>query len=122
MLEAVEPLSFEIYRGETFGLVGESGSGKTTLARMLTGIIPPTCGSFSCEGEIQMIFQEAAASFDSGIFSGEDIGRAIGDLEKTVQRRTEKKITRMLQLVRLEESISEKQQLLFLEDSNSGQQ
>ena len=45
-LEAVEPLSFEIHKGETFGLVGESGSGKTTLARMLTGIIPPSCGSF----------------------------------------------------------------------------
>lgn len=42
-LEAVEPLSFEIHKGETFGLVGESGSGKTTLARMLTGIIPPSC-------------------------------------------------------------------------------
>ena len=45
-LEAVEPLSFKIHKGETFGLVGESGSGKTTLARMLTGIIPPSCGSF----------------------------------------------------------------------------
>lgn len=45
-LEAVESLSFEIHKGETFGLVGESGSGKTTLARMLTGIIPPSCGSF----------------------------------------------------------------------------
>ena len=32
-LEAVEPLSFEIHKGETFGLVGESGSGKTTLAK-----------------------------------------------------------------------------------------
>lgn len=63
-LEAVEPLSFEIHKGETFGLVGESGSGKTTLARMLTGIIPPSCGSFSCEGKIQMIFQETSASFD----------------------------------------------------------
>ena len=63
-LEAVEPLSFEIHKGEIFGLVGESGSGKTTLARMLTGIIPPSCGSFSCEGKIQMIFQETSASFD----------------------------------------------------------
>lgn len=60
----MEPLSFEIHKGETFGLVGESGSGKTTLARMLTGIIPPSCGSFSCEGKIQMIFQETSASFD----------------------------------------------------------
>ena len=63
-LEAVEPLSFEIHKGETFGLVGESGSGKTTLARMLTGIIPPSCGSFSCEGKIQMIFQDSGAALN----------------------------------------------------------
>lgn len=64
--EAVETASFHICRGETFGLVGESGSGKTTLARMLTGIMEPDGGSFSCGGKVQMIFQEPYASFDPG--------------------------------------------------------
>ena len=64
--EAVETASFHICRGETFGLVGESGSGKTTIARMLTGIMEPDGGSFSCGGKVQMIFQEPYASFDPG--------------------------------------------------------
>lgn len=101
-LEAVEPLSFQIYQGETFGLVGESGSGKTTLARMLTGIIPPSCGSFSCEGKIQMIFQDAAASFDPQ-FSLEQILEEPLVIQKTGSKKErERQVSEMLRLVQLE--------------------
>ncbi len=103
LLEAVEPLSFEIYRGESFGLVGESGSGKTTLARMLTGIIPTTCGSFFCEGEIQMIFQEAAASFDPGFSLERILEEPLVIQNKLSREERKQKIARMLQLVQLEE-------------------
>jgi len=40
-----------IWPGETLGLVGESGSGKTTLARALLGIVEPTSGTVTLEGE-----------------------------------------------------------------------
>ena len=43
--------SAAIWPGETLGLVGESGSGKTTLARTLLGIVEPTSGTVSLDGQ-----------------------------------------------------------------------
>ena len=43
---AVDDVSFDIYRGETFGLVGESGSGKTTIGRAIIRVCQAS------EGEI----------------------------------------------------------------------
>lgn len=69
---AVRDVSFEVYKGETFGLVGESGSGKTTLASMAAGIFLPTAGEILYKGiplrgmqrQIQMVFQDPYASLD----------------------------------------------------------
>ncbi|HUX33608.1 MAG TPA: ABC transporter ATP-binding protein [Gemmatimonadaceae bacterium] len=47
---AVDGLSFEVGRGELFGLVGPDGAGKTTTLRMLAGVLPPTGGDALVRG------------------------------------------------------------------------
>lgn len=78
---AVKNVSFDIRRGETFGLVGESGSGKTTIGRAILRIHPLSSGEIVFNGErisgrisrqldsaitqkIQMIFQDPMASLN----------------------------------------------------------
>ncbi|NTV89789.1 MAG: ATP-binding cassette domain-containing protein [Clostridiales bacterium] len=47
---AVDDISFNIERGEIFGLVGENGAGKTTTLRMLATMLKPTSGGASMKG------------------------------------------------------------------------
>ncbi len=101
--KAVDQVSFDIYKGETFGLVGESGSGKTTIGRAIARINPITAGEVLFKGErisgripreldrrvtrqIQMIFQDPMASLNErakvdyivseGLYSGGRISEA----------------------------------------------
>lgn len=47
----IDNLSFEVRRGETFGLLGSNGSGKTTIIRALLGIYTPTDGELLINGK-----------------------------------------------------------------------
>lgn len=49
-VKAVNDITFDIYKGETFGLVGESGSGKTTTGRAICHLYTPTSGKITFEG------------------------------------------------------------------------
>ena len=49
-MAAVDGLSFDVSKGELFGLVGPDGAGKTTTLRMLAGVLPPTSGDATVRG------------------------------------------------------------------------
>ena len=51
LFKAVNNVSFDIFKGETFGLVGESGSGKTTIGRAIIRINPTTSGDVIFKGQ-----------------------------------------------------------------------
>jgi putative ABC transport system ATP-binding protein len=50
-INAVDDVSFDIYRGEFVALVGPSGSGKTSMLAMLAGLLKPTSGSVMIAGQ-----------------------------------------------------------------------
>ena len=49
-VKAVDGVSFDIFKGETFGLIGESGSGKTTIGRAVGHLVAPTGGAILHDG------------------------------------------------------------------------
>lgn len=63
-VKALDGVSFSLRRGLTLGVVGESGSGKSTLARVITGLQPPTSGSFAVDGRVAMVFQDPLGSLN----------------------------------------------------------
>ncbi|HKA24633.1 MAG TPA: ABC transporter ATP-binding protein [Candidatus Eisenbacteria bacterium] len=51
VLAAVDGVSFEVRRGETFGLLGPNGAGKTTTMHLLVGVLRPDGGTIQIAGE-----------------------------------------------------------------------
>lgn len=93
VLKAVDDVSFQIKKGETFGLVGESGCGKSTIGKMLVNLYTPTSGKIIFDGvdlvtlsekerrkyckDIQLIFQDPYASLNPRMTVGEIITEPI---------------------------------------------
>ena len=61
---ALNNVSFELKKGENYGIVGESGSGKTTLAKTIAGIFKLSEGSFSHLAIVKYVFQDPASSLN----------------------------------------------------------
>lgn len=84
---ALKDISFQVRRGEAWGLVGTNGSGKSTLLKTISGIIKPFEGSVTVNGSIAPLI-ELGAGFDGNLTARENIflnGCLLGHSEKYMQ-------------------------------------
>ena len=81
---AVKDVSFQIRRGEAWGIVGSNGSGKSTILKAVSGILKPWKGSITVNGSIAPLI-ELGAGFDGNLTARENIflnGCILGHSEK----------------------------------------
>ena len=120
-VQAVDDVSFFIYKGETLGLVGESGCGKTTVGRTMLRLYEPTDGRIVYDGKVlfdkekkisvnmmpyrrkmQIVFQDPYASLDPRMTIGDIVGEPI-DIHSLAANKAERhdKIISLLERVGL---------------------
>lgn len=114
MVKAVDNVSFDIYKGEIFGLVGESGSGKSTTGRTIIRLYEATGGEVFFKNEnvhekksrqellkfnrkMQMIFQDPSSSLNPRMTVMDIIAEGL-DVHRLVKNDHERK-TRVEELL-----------------------
>ncbi|MCR6108767.1 ATP-binding cassette domain-containing protein [Bacillus sp. A301a_S52] len=118
-IKAVDNLSLDLKRGETFGLVGESGCGKSTVGRLITRLIKPTAGKIYFQGEdiidlrgprlrhvrknMQMIFQDPHASLNPKMMVGSIVSEPLINYGEGNEHKVRTTVINLLQSVGLPE-------------------
>ena len=86
---ALDHVSFEVKKGETFGLIGRNGAGKSTILKVISGILKPTSGSVTCYGNVVPML-ELGSGFDFDLTGRENIflnGAILGYSEKFLREK-----------------------------------
>lgn len=69
---ALDDVSFEVNRGEVMGIIGRNGAGKSTLLKVISGILKPSSGSVSLQGNVVPML-ELGSGFDVDLSGRENI-------------------------------------------------
>lgn len=69
---ALDDVSFEVKQGDVFGILGTNGSGKSTILKIIAGVLEPSKGSCTVNGNIAPLI-ELGAGFDMELTARENI-------------------------------------------------
>ncbi|WP_372574297.1 ABC transporter ATP-binding protein [Ruegeria jejuensis] len=122
VVKAVDDISFDVIRGETFGIVGESGSGKTTLGRCIMRVLEPSGGTirFSRNGrepielaaadkasltevwrDMRMVFQDPQSSLNPRLRVIDLVGQCLTKTEGLAGKDLAERVSSLLEQVGL---------------------
>ncbi len=118
LVRVLDDISFEIHRGHTVAVVGESGSGKSTTARVITGLLAPSCGRIVIDGvelpasykhrtkeqlrQTQMIYQMADTAINPRHRIRDIIGRPLSFYLNMQAQAKEKRLRELMQMIELD--------------------
>ncbi|MBX6340987.1 MAG: dipeptide ABC transporter ATP-binding protein [Thermomicrobiaceae bacterium] len=116
-VQAVDGVSFQVYKGETLGLVGESGCGKSTTGRAILQLYKPTAGEVIFRGKdltkldggemrkmrrhLQMIFQDPYASLNPRMTVGSIISEPMQIHNLVPKNQRNERVQQLLETVGL---------------------
>ncbi|MFD3425464.1 ABC transporter ATP-binding protein [Nocardia fluminea] len=116
----VDDVTLRVPTGETLGLVGESGSGKSTIAKAVVGLLAPSAGQITLDGQsltgkpsrelrrrVQLVSQDPYASLNPRMTIGAAIAEAIDPARANPRRHTEA-IGRWLETVSLDPAVAQR--------------
>ena len=117
---AVDGVSFDVLKGETYGLIGESGSGKTTTGRAVLGLITPSAGTITLGDDeitamsttqlrplrrhMQIVFQDSGSAFNPRRRVGAQVGFGLKKFGLCPDGEIERRVIQLLERVGLEAS------------------
>ena len=86
---ALKDVSFDVARGEAFGIIGDNGAGKSTMLKLLTGIMRPTSGRIETRGRLSALI-EVTAGFHPDLTGRENVylnGAILGMKRQEIRQR-----------------------------------